>query len=160
LRKHKASGEWHVHFPLSNATEITQLVEWLAEKRDGENPRLREGNSVEPGEHGILIISPSQDAAFRCGEFIRNANPLGRKLFYSVQAFDRHGRKIFDTAWKRDLKDTPKRLLAIVRASHGRITLPREVRIKLNIADGSRLALFVDDRKRILLVPSQRGIAA
>lgn len=141
---------WEAHFPIQTA-ERTQMIQWLTGP-----DRIRKTCAVEETQQGFMIVSSEKDEVFHVAEFVRNANPLGRKLFYTVRGYDRKGRKLLDTAWRSEFAERPRILLDIVTVRNRKVPIPREIRVRLNMADGDKLALFVDDRRRILLVPSSQ----
>jgi hypothetical protein len=145
---------WEAYFPIEDA-DRPLLVQWLKEP-----DRIRKTCTVEEATKGFMIVSSDKDEVFQIAEFVRNANPLGRKLFYTVRGYDRKGHKLLDTAWRSEFAERPRVLLDIVTVRNRKVPIPREIRVRLNMADGDKLALFVDDRRRILLVPSsQVGLA-
>lgn len=132
--------------------ERTQLIQWLREP-----DRIRKSCTSRDGNEGVVISGSEKDQVFQVAEFVRNANPLGKKLFYTVRGYDRKGRKLLDTAWRSEFAERPRALLGVVTVRNRKVPIPREVRVRLNIADGDKLALFVDDKRRILIVPSSQA---
>ncbi len=51
--------------------------------------RLRDPHTHYLGHHLVLtVMSPTKDDAFKCGEWVRHQNPLGRLLDYTVIGYD------------------------------------------------------------------------
>ncbi len=144
-------NRWEARFPVEGA-DRPQLIQWL-----NEPDRIRKTCTAHDGKECIVIVGSDKDEVFQVAEFVRNANPLGRKLFYTVRGYDRKGRKLLDTAWRSEFAERPRILLDIVTVRNRKMPIPRDVRVRLNIADGDKLALFIDDKRRILIVPSSQA---
>ena len=72
---------WKAVFKLTTEEALT-LDEWVGR-------RLRKPCTHHMGHAGRIIIDgPTRDDVFKTSEWVRNQNPLGRKLNYSVIGYE------------------------------------------------------------------------
>jgi len=75
---------WRAVFNMTPEEALT-LDEWLGR-------RLKEPCTHHRYEGRIVIEGPTRDDVFKTSEWVRNQNPLGRKLNYSVIGYDENGK--------------------------------------------------------------------
>lgn len=117
---------------------------------------LRKQNRFKFTEQALVITCPTKDESFAVGSWISHENPLNRSLFFTVKGYDESGAVIFDTAEKTKFADIKPLTNSVRLHNRGQLTIPKSMRTMLNLVDGDRVTLRLENGVLVVL-PSWRS---
>jgi AbrB family looped-hinge helix DNA binding protein len=137
---------WHFVFPIGQFRDKDETEAM----RDFLLARLRKGNTFKFTDSSLTILSPTKDEGFKAAVFVANENPLNRNLFYTVHGYDSSGKLFFDSSEKRKINQSEPIIISQKIGRDGRITIPKEMRIVLNLVEGDVVTLKLDEKKIVV----------
>jgi hypothetical protein len=142
---------WNFIFPLSQfhgEGELKMMREFL------ETRLTREARFKFMKDH-LLITAHTKNDGFRAAGFVNYGNPLGRRLFYSIRGYDETGKLILNTMEKKKLTRAGPLVGTAKLHSDGKITIPKNMRVMLNLVDGDSVTLRLEE-DRVTVTPTWR----
>jgi len=142
---------WNFIFPLGQFhgdAELKAMREFLQMRL------TREARFKFMKDH-LLITARTKNEGFRAAGFVNYGNPLGRRLFYSIKGYDEDGKLILNTAEKKKLSRAGPLVSMVKLHSDGAITIPKNIRVMLNLVDGDSVTLRLENEK-LTVTPAWR----